>query len=191
MPEDSFLIKEYELCYEQLRYYDTRHFSILKYMVTLACSMATAMFAIFKVIGDLNTTFYIVLSLLSFIVFLGSALLYLLLLQNRIYFVLVARQINSLRNLFCKSYPDFNNQLWVSATVSPFKLFSAHTFQMLCAILVSSLFAASGIHSLFPILGYEPNFYRTLVYFIVTILTLALTGALYLILQGRKKVNEL
>jgi len=191
MPEEAFLLKEYELCYEQLRYYDTRHSSTLKYLVALTSSMATAMFAIYKVLGALNNTFYIVLSLLSFVVFIGSILLYLLMLQNRVYFVLTAKQINSLRRYFCEQCHGFENQLWVSTEISPFKLLSVHSFQMLGAIVVSSLFVASGIHSLYPILGHEPNLKRTFVFFIVVVLFLTSSGALYLVLQGRKKVYKL
>jgi hypothetical protein len=187
MTEQTFLLKEYELCYEQLRYYDTRHSSTLKYLIALTSSMATAMFAIYKLFGVLNNTFYIVLSLLSFVVFIGSIILYLLMLQNRVYFVLIAKQINSLRRYFCDQCPSFENQLWVSTTISPFKLFSVHSFQMLGAVVVSSLFAASGIHSLYPILGHEPNLKRTFVFFIVMVFFLTASGALYLVLQGHKK----
>jgi hypothetical protein len=31
--EHEYLLKEYELCFEQLRFYDTRHESLLKYML--------------------------------------------------------------------------------------------------------------------------------------------------------------
>ena len=188
MTEQNFLLKEYELCYEQLRYYDNRHSSTLKYLIALTSSMATAMFAIYKVLGTLNNTFYIVMLLLSFVVFIGSIILYLMMLQNRVYFVLVAKQLNSLRSYFCEKCPGFENQLWVSTAISPFKLFSVHSFQMFGGIVVSSLFAAAGIHSLYPILGHEPNLKRTFGFFIVVILFLTASGALYLVLQGNKKV---
>ena len=188
MTEQNFLLKEYELCYEQLRYYDTRHSSTLKYLIALTSSMATAMFAIYKVLGALNNTFFIVMLLLSFVVFIGSIILYLMMLQNRVYFVLVAKQINSLRNYFCKKCPGFENQLWISTAIYPFKLFSVHSFQMLGAIVVSSLFAAAGIHALYPMLGHEPNLKRTFVFLIVVVLFLTLSGALYLVLQGNEKI---
>ena len=42
----EYLLKEYELCFEQLRFYDQRQESLLKYAITLTSAIATAQFAI-------------------------------------------------------------------------------------------------------------------------------------------------
>ena len=45
---DNFLIKEYEICFEQLRYYDNRQSHLLQYLFTLSSAVATAQFAVYK-----------------------------------------------------------------------------------------------------------------------------------------------
>jgi len=191
MPASDFLLKEYEFCYEQLRFYDIRHSNTLKYLVTLTSSMATALFAIYKLIGALNNTFYTFQALLSFVVFVGSILFYLMMLQNRVYYVLIAYQINSLRLYFCKKNPGFDNQLWISTNFTPFKLFSVHSFQMLGAVVISSLFAASVFCALYPLLGHVPNLKGTFIFFIGMVVFLTFFGALFLVMQGHKKVNAI
>jgi len=42
---NEYLIKEYELCFEQLRFYDERHEKILTYTFNLTAAAATARFA--------------------------------------------------------------------------------------------------------------------------------------------------
>ncbi|MBW1717519.1 MAG: hypothetical protein JRJ77_17155 [Deltaproteobacteria bacterium] len=191
MSGSDFLLKEYEFCYDQLRYYDTRHSNTLKHLITLTSSMGAALFGIYKLMGTLNYAFYTIQALLSLVVFVGSILFYLLMLQNRLYFVLIAKQINSLRLYFCERNPDFNNQLWVNTNISPFKLFSVHSFQMLGAVVVSSLFAASGFYALYPLLGYVPNLKWTLLFFIGVVAFLIVSGSFFLLIQGRKKISKI
>jgi hypothetical protein len=151
--------------------------------------MATALFAIYKLMGTLSYSFYMVQALLSSVVFVGSTLFYLLMLQNRVYFVLIARQINSLRLYFCENACGFDNQLWTSTNLSPFKLLSVHSFQMLGAVVASSLFAASGFYTLFPLLGYKPNIRATFLFFLGVVVLLTFFGSLFLVIQGRKKLT--
>ncbi|HVO67537.1 MAG TPA: hypothetical protein VMT12_13755 [Syntrophales bacterium] len=43
---NEYLMKEYELCFEQLRYYDDRNTNMLKYLFSLTSAVATAQFAV-------------------------------------------------------------------------------------------------------------------------------------------------
>jgi hypothetical protein len=45
---NEFLHKEYELCFEQLRFYDERQSNLLKFLFTLTSAVATAQFALYK-----------------------------------------------------------------------------------------------------------------------------------------------
>ncbi len=49
--ESEFLNKEYELSYQQLRFYDEKHSSLIKFLATLATAVTTAQFGILKFIG--------------------------------------------------------------------------------------------------------------------------------------------
>ncbi len=48
MSEPSFLDTEYQMCFEQLRYYDTRQEELLKYLFTVTSATATAQFAVLQ-----------------------------------------------------------------------------------------------------------------------------------------------
>jgi hypothetical protein len=82
MPNTDYLMKEYELCFEQLRYYDTRHTATLKYLISLASAVATALFALYKYFGAPNPQYYSLQSLLAALVWVGSLLLHLSMVEN-------------------------------------------------------------------------------------------------------------
>jgi len=132
MPHE-YLLKEYELCFEQLRFYDKRHESILKYTFSLTSAVATAQFAIYKLLNGVPSTFFRCSLFLSGLVFVSTLLLLLEMLQNRLYFVYVARQLNAIRGyLMHAAAGGFNsNQMYTSTNFPALKLFSVHTFQIL------------------------------------------------------------
>jgi hypothetical protein len=148
MDSSSFLLTEYQACFEQLRYYDTRQDDVLKYLFTLSSAVATAQFAVLKLFGAPTEWFFAAQSFLSLIVFVASVLLYLMMLQNRLYFVFTARQINAIRKYMLETEAaNFTqNQLYTSTSFSAFKLRSVHTFQLLGTALISSLFAATSMY---------------------------------------------
>ena len=191
--EVDFLIKGYELCFEQLRFYDNRQENLLKYLFTLTTSVATAQFAIYKLIHTTDSRFFIFQSFLSVIVFIASTLLFLSMLQNRLYFVFVAKQINAIRDFFLSTdSADFkNNQLYTSTSFSALKVFSVHTFQMLGAAMLCGLYAGSfsyGLASLSQSYDYK-NIYSVTVFIIVSFL-FTVGGSIYLFINGRKKADE-
>lgn len=158
MPSE-FLYKEYQLCFEQLRYYDTRHTDLLKYSFTLTTSIAAAQFTIYKVLGSASNNFYASQVFLSTIVFIASLLLFFGMLKNRVYFVMVARQINAIREymLTTEASGFKNNQLYTSTTFPVLNLSSIHTFQLIGIALISSLFAGSIVYGLGIVLNNKAN----------------------------------
>jgi len=141
---NEYLGKEYELCFEQLRYYDTRHSSILTYLFSLTSAVATAQFAVFKFFEGATGEFFVCLVFLSVLVFVATLLLYLAMLQNRLYFVYMARQLNALRGYLMETEAaGFKmNQLYTRTNFPALKPSSVHTFQLLGAALISSMFAS-------------------------------------------------
>ncbi len=192
--ENQFLLKEYELCFEQLRYYDNRQENLSKYLFTLTTSVATAQFAIYKLIKMLDSRFFVFQTFLSVIVFIASSLLFLSMLQNRLYFVYIARQINAIRGFFLsnESTEFKSNQLYTSTSFPAFKLFSVHTFQILGAAILCGLYAGSfayGLTSLSQSNVEYRNIYSLIVFVIVS-LCFAVGGSIYLFINGRKKADE-
>jgi len=139
-----FLHKEYELCYGQLRFYDERQTNLLKYLFTLTSTVAAAQFALYKVFNSPNHDFFLCLAFLSTVVFMGSLLIFLSMLQNRLYFVYMARQINAIRgHLMRHEAPKFTeNQLYTKTDFSAIKPFSVYTYK-----LVGAAFTSYGVRS--------------------------------------------
>jgi len=142
---NEYLLKEYELCFDQLRFYDTRHDELTRYLFTLTSAVAAAGFAVLEFLKSTTPAFYAALSVLSAIVFLATILLYIAMLQNRLYFVFVARQINAIRLYFLttEAVAFTANQLYTLADFPAFRIRSLHTIHLIGAALVSSVFAGS------------------------------------------------
>ena len=146
MPSE-FLLKEYELCFEQLRFYDTRQDELLKYMFTLTSAAAAAQFAVLQFLGKTSTMFFGAQAFFCVVVFIATLLLYLMMLRNRLYFVFVTRQVNAVRSYMLETdAPAFaDNRMWLASDFPAFKWGSVHTFQMLGAVVISALFAAAAV----------------------------------------------
>jgi hypothetical protein len=189
----EFLFKEYELCFEQLRFYDNRSNDLLKYLFTLTTSVAAALFAVFKISNTFDQKYYASLSFLSCIVFISSFLLFMAMVQNRLYFVQIAKQLNAIRGYFTKINPEdgFQNQLYTSTNFPAFKTKSVHTFQIVGAAVLCGLYAGSftfavlhDTHFIMSITGWA--FVST---FAVT-LVCSFGAFIYLSFSGRKSSDE-
>jgi hypothetical protein len=142
---NEYLFKEYELCFEQLRFYDARAESLLKYLCTLTSSITVALFAIYQIQNGPTFGFYQCMSFLCGLVSIATMLLVLAMLQNRLYFVYVARQLNAIRGYLMEvDAGGFrNNQMYTSTDFPALKPVSVHSIQLLFAVLMSSLFAGA------------------------------------------------
>jgi hypothetical protein len=155
---NEYLFKEYELCFQQLRFYDERQESLLKYLCTLTASIATAEFAIYQFLHGATLAFFRCESFLSGLVFFATVLLFSANLQNRLYFVLVARQINALRAHLMEAAGDgfTKNQLYTSTSFPALKPLSVHTLLLVSTALISALFAGASIYGLLSASPYGP-----------------------------------
>ena len=191
--EFEFLIKEYEHCFEQLRFYDSRSENLLKYLFTLTTSVATAQFAIYKLIEAMDYRFFIFQAFLSSIVFIASTLLFISMIQNRLYFVYIARQINAIRGFFLATdSTEFkSNQLYTSTSFSALNPFSIHTFQLLGAAMLCGLYAGSLLYGIIRLTQAQHcNNICSVITFIIVSLTYTIGGAIYLYVKGSKKADE-
>ena len=191
MPSE-FLLKEYDLCFEQLRFYDTRQEELLKYLFTLTSATAAAQFAVLQFLGKPTTLFFASQGFLFLVVFTASVLLYLMMLQNRLYFVFIARQINAIRaHMLLTDAPAFtHNQLYTSTTFSAFKWSSVHSMQMLGAALISALFAAVSTYGVLHVLGSQCAIASSTLVCAAVGVTEVVGGAIYLKQASKKKVDK-
>ncbi len=190
--KNDYLHKEYELCFEQLRFYDERQISLLKFLFTLTSAVAAAQFALYKLFGSPTKDFHICLSFLAIIVSVGSLLIFLSMVQNRLYFVFIARQINALRrHLLREEAPTFaENQLYTKTDFSAIKPFSVHTYLLLGSAFITSLFGGVFVYGLCQIVAGQPCWPTVTVAY--SLLTVAMTvgGYFYLKTQGARRADE-
>lgn len=198
----EYLLKEYELCFEQLRFYDERHSNILKYLFSLTSAVATAQFAVYKFLQGPTAGFFACQAFLSVTVFVATLLLYLSMLQNRLYFVYIARQLNAIRGFLMETAADSfkDNQLYTATNFPALKPSSVHTFQLLGAALISSMFAGLSSFAICPALGGKPCIVPAFVVFVAVGATEIVGGIKYLsdsrtrtpddVIHGKKKASE-
>jgi len=178
----EFLLKEYEMCFEQLRFYDMRQEEMLKYMFTLTSAAAAAQFAILQFLGQASMIFFAAQGFFCIVVFVATVLLYLMMLRNRLYFVFVTRQLNAVRKHMLETEaPGFaDNRMWLASDFPAFKWGSVHTFQMLGAVVISALFAAAAVFGSLRAASCGGASATAAVVFIVVGMGEALGGALHL-----------
>ena len=141
--DNAFLYKEYEECFKQLRYYDDRQFSLLKFAITISSSVATGVFAIYKLFGINAPRFWLACAFISFVVCWSIFLIFWMMVRNRLYYIFPVRQVNSIRKyLIKKETHDFfdNNQMYISTNMFAFKKNSIQTLMFIGVLLLSTLF---------------------------------------------------
>ena len=188
----DFLLKEYELSFTQLRYYDDRSSTLLTYLFSLTSAVATAQFAVYKLIGTPTQGFFQSQAFLSFLVFMATVLLFLGMLQNRLYFVYVARQINAIRGYMMQTEAGGfeNNQMYTSTSFPALKPMSIHTIQLVGASMISAVFAGSSVYAAYPALGRPTNLVAVAWITVSVFLAEAIGGALYLAVFGKKSADK-
>lgn len=184
------MIKEYELCFEQLRFYDKRQANLVKFVLTLTSSIATALFAVSQVKDVSPIFFWKSLFAVTSIVFIATLVVYVALLQNRLYFVFVARQINAIRKYFleheCQQFKE--NQMYLSTKIRASSLLSIHSAMLLGVTLISSLYAAVTFYALLHIINCPqpiPVFLGLVVVVLVSVAEIGI-GHLFLFYQGKQ-----
>ncbi|MGA9061339.1 MAG: hypothetical protein WB341_06695 [Terracidiphilus sp.] len=189
---NEYLMKEYELCFEQLRFYDARQESLLKYLCSLTSAVATAQFAVYQLLRGATTQFLGWEGILSGLVFIGTVLLYLAMLQNRLYFVFVARQLNAIRGYLMEFAADgfVKNQMYTSTNFPALKPLSVHTLQLIGAALISSLFAGASVYGLFAFLSCKLNILMAGQACLLVLAVEVSGGMLHLHFQGRKSADK-
>lgn len=139
--DNNFLLKEYELCFEHLRYYDSRNTQILEFIFGFTSATATLQFAMYKFLSGTIADLFIFQTFLSGVTATASLLFYFAMLRNRIYIIHFVRQINSIRRYMLSTGSiGFNNRLYTNPNVKVFSLTSFNTTQLIGVALASAFF---------------------------------------------------
>jgi len=139
----KFILDEFNQCYEHMRHYDNVKLSLAKFGFSFYSGIITISFVLeryFYIEKSVNSVHLFLAGLLCFSYLIGIMLIYMLL-QNRLYFVKVARQTNSIRKV-CLSQLNFDFKNFLPTETSkphPLNLRSTHILLILLFILINSI----------------------------------------------------
>ncbi len=143
----GFLVSEYEQCFEQMRHYNDISISLTKFAFTGFVAITSGAFALFKYLEGEIYQSTVVGSILLLTFFVGVIVMTLML-RNRVYFVVVTRQVNSLRNYFLSNmevdYLKYNVCYTDSDFPRAFSLWSSYTLLLAMVALISGILGGVG-----------------------------------------------
>lgn len=139
---EGFLKLEYESCLGLIRYYDERQLALVKFTTGISSSVISLIFA-FRAFGpDAQAHFWSFAAVLTGVTALGLLAIFVAMIQNRLYFVYPARQVNAIRRtMLAKVVAEFaDNQMYTSSDIRAFKFLSLHSLMnFLVALQVGAL----------------------------------------------------
>lgn len=137
-----FLITEYEQSFSHMRHYDNIVMSLNKYLFTFFAAIFTASIALYQYLtgSPYQNMVMGIIALLSFVV--GTIFL-VLILRNRVYYTVVARQVNSIRNYFLHNM-EMNFIQYNVSYINPdepkyLNIFSSYTLLYFVVCLINSV----------------------------------------------------
>ncbi|MCP4897525.1 MAG: hypothetical protein GY906_11185 [bacterium] len=186
---DDFLKLEYEQCINLLLRYDDRQLNLARFATLLSCAVASAMIALAPGEGNASNMPWAFMALLSALTSLGLAVVFCGMVQNRLYFVFPARQVNSIRRHELHRRPDdsFENKMYVNTAFSAFHPMSTHTIMSVFVAIQIGVFGGL-FHfciSMARTGGQQPLLSSILIGLIAAVV-LALAASLYLHLMSNK-----
>jgi hypothetical protein len=139
----SFLARDFDQCFAQLRHYDSQIWAVCRFALTAYVTIVGAAVGIYQYSLDRDINLVsLVISVLGVGIALGI-LIYGLIIRNRVYFVVVCRYINEHRALFLASQPlGFANSsgMYVDSSKPPY--FNWRSWQSCLAYITALLNAA-------------------------------------------------
>ncbi len=176
----------------QLRFYDERQVNLLKFIFTLTSAVSGGLLAIYQLFDSVTPEFHICLAFLAMVVFIASVLTFLSMLQNRLYFVFTARQINALRNhLLLEEASEFtSNQLYTTTRVVAIKPFSVHTYLMVGVALIASMFAGVFVYGIGSAIAISSLWHWIGASLLSVTVVLMFFGYRFLAVQGQKVADS-
>ena len=130
---DKFEEIEYKQCLASLKYFDDRHLSLLKFATGISSIAPPVIYALYNLDIETDIDYWNFMTFLSLITAIGLSALFVAMIQNRLYFIYPARQVNSIRKsqFLSKSPPVFQNQMYTDVDINAFKWMSSQTLMNL------------------------------------------------------------
>lgn len=188
MAEEDFLLKEYEECFAQIRVHDEAQKSMIGFTITIASFVPTVLLALYQLSGEkINPVYWLLQSAVFFTTFMALLVIFTYLVQNRLYFIYPARQLNAIRQYFMEKDSCFkNNQMYTDYKFPGFKWMSTHILILIGVAIIASIFWIGAISSVGLYLGLDYIYWISLVSGII-IFIITITWAKYYISTKSKR----
>ena len=147
---DKFEEIEYKQCLASLKYYDDRHLSLLKFATGISSVAPPIIYALYNLDIETDLDYWNFMTFLSLITAIGLSALFVAMIQNRLYFIYPARQVNSIRKsqFQSKNPPEFQNQMYTDVDINAFKWMSSQTLMNLFVSFQISFFLGMAYFSI-------------------------------------------
>lgn len=138
----DFLARDFDQCFAQLRHYDTQSNSAVKFAASAHAVLIGAAITLYQVSKSNNVDLAPAVGAVLIGAFYLGLITFLLVVRNRVYYVVVARYINAHRQFFLASKPlGFENPtgMYTDATQPPyFNAISSDSFLLYFVALINS-----------------------------------------------------
>lgn len=128
---NEFLKVEYQSCMDLVKYYDQRQVSMLQFSSGLSSAVCTALLALYKNTQIVTPGFWSLVAVVTIVTLLGLIGFLAVMVQNRLYFVFPARQLNAIRKYALSNADDGKfldqNRMYLDADFPAFKMASGQT----------------------------------------------------------------
>jgi hypothetical protein len=189
---DKFEEIEYKQCLASLKYYDDRYLSILKFATGISSAVPPVIFALYNLDIETDLEYWNFVTFLSLITALGLLALFVAMIQNRLYFIYPARQVNSIRKsqFLGKNPPIFQNQMYTDVDINAFKWMSSQTLMNVFVSFQISFFLGMA-HFSINIEKFTNNssIYGSLSVVVITALLIFCFSSLYLSIKSKFHPN--
>lgn len=141
-----FLITEYEQSFSHMRHYDNVVMSLIRYLFMFFAAVFTASIALYQYLAGAPYQ-NMVIGIISLFSFMVGMIFLILILRNRLYYTIVARQVNSIRNYFLNNmeldYSQYNVSYTNPDEPRALNIFSSYTLLYFIAGLINGALAGA------------------------------------------------
>lgn len=144
---NEFLKIEYEQCMALVKYYDERHYTLVKFATGLSSGVPTLLLGFYGLSNQITSVLWDAAIFVFVVTMIGLVALLAAITQTRLYFIYPARQLNAIRAEFLRAEAeDFtNNQMYLDTSFNAFKWSSSHTIQQAMIALQIGMFAGLSV----------------------------------------------
>ena len=185
---DKFEEIEYKQCLATLRYYDDRHLSLLKFATGISSAAPPVIYALYNLDIETDIDYWNFMTFLSLITAISLSALFLAMIQNRLYFIYPARQVNAIRKsqFLGKNPPTFKNQMYTDINLNAFRWMSSQTLMNLFISFQISFFLGMAYFSInIEKFTTSSTIYNTLSIIVIAALLIFSFSSLYLSIKSK------